>query len=280
MVHIENLKFGYRKGTYLFDDLNLSLKKGSVYGLFGVNGAGKTTLIRQIAGLLFPVGGKVSVDGLESRHRHVEMMRNMFIIPEEFWLPGLSIEKYVKIHHGFYPDFNNEVFENILKEFEVGLTQKLDKLSYGQKKKFMIAFGIATNCGLLLMDEPTNGLDIPSKSQFRKIMAMHINYERCVMISTHQVRDLASIIDYVIVLDHGKIRFLESTEAITNNFSFSLITGHTDSEVLYSEDVFGGKAAIVKSAGRHTEIDFELLFNGVIKNAEGLNKAIKGGSYE
>lgn len=184
MVQIESLQFGYRKGRPLFDNLTLQLKKGSIYGLFGVNGAGKTTLIRQIAGLLFPIEGTVTVNGRVAGNRDVEMMQNLFIIPEEFWLPSLTMEKYVAVQSVFYPQFNHEILKQILQEFEIHGDQKLDTLSYGQKKKFMIAFGIATQASLLLMDEPTNGLDIPSKSQFRKIMASFINEEHCVMIST------------------------------------------------------------------------------------------------
>lgn len=275
MVSIESLQFGYRRGYTLFDNLNLTLQKGCVYGLFGVNGAGKTTLIRHISGLLFPGKGNVSVDGRDSRRRDVEMMRELFIIPEEFWLPSITIERYAEVHSGFFPKFDSGIFNQILREFEVEQKQNLDSLSYGQKKKFMIAFGIATNCGLLLMDEPTNGLDIPSKSQFRKILATHINEHRCVLISTHQVRDLSSIIDHVIILDNGKIRFMESTETITDNLSFGLITGDNHAEIVYSEDIFGGKSAITKNIGKDTEIDFELLFNGVIKDASVINNAIQ-----
>ncbi len=275
MVNIESLQFGYRKGMYLFDNLNLTLLKGCVYGLFGVNGAGKTTLIRHISGLLFPGNGKVSVDGRQSSRRDVEMMRELFIIPEEFWLPSISVSRYAEIHSGFFPKFDSKIFNQVIGEFEVNQKQNLESLSYGQKKKFLIAFGIATNCGLLLMDEPTNGLDIPSKSQFRKIMASHINENRCVLISTHQVRDLSSIIDHVIILDNGKIRFMESTETITNNLSFGIIQSDNHSEFIYSEDIFGGKSAITKNTGKDTEIDFELLFNGVIKDSSVINNAIQ-----
>lgn len=274
MVKIESLKFGYRKGRLLFDNLNLQLERGGIYGLFGVNGAGKTTLIRQIAGLLFPSEGTVTIAGRTSGNRDVEMMQNLFIIPEEFWLPSLTMEKYVTVQSVFYPSFNHEILKQILQEFDIHGNPKLDTLSYGQKKKFMIAFGIATQASLLLMDEPTNGLDIPSKSQFRKIMASFINEEHCVMISTHQVRDLSSIIDQVIILDNGKIRFNESIESITNSFNFGLLREEDESEVLYSEDVFGGKAAITKNNGKDTEIDFELLFNGIIKNENSINNAV------
>ncbi len=274
MVHLKALEFGYHKKIQLFRKLNLTLEKGNIYGLFGVNGAGKTTLIRHIAGLLFPNYGKVEVDGYDSSKRHVEMLREIFVIPEEFHLPTIKVDKYVEVHAGFYPHFDKEIFNTILKEFEVNPLQNLEHLSYGQKKKFLIAFGIASQTGLLLMDEPTNGLDIPSKSQFRKIMATYINEARSVLISTHQVRDLSSIIDHVIILDNGQIKLMESTERITEQLSFGLITDLNE-DVLYAEDVFGGNAAICINKGKHTEIDFELLFNGIIRQADKINDILK-----
>lgn len=274
MVRIESLEFGYRKGRPLFHNLNLTLEKGSIYGLFGVNGAGKTTLIRQIAGLLFPQSGSVYVENRKAENRDVEMYQNMFIIPEEFWVPSVTIDTYIKIHSSLYPHFDHNVFEQIMQEFEIKGNPKLDTMSYGQKKKFIIGFGIATQCSLLLMDEPTNGLDIPSKSQFRKVMASYVNEEHCVLISTHQVRDLSSIIDHVIVLDNGNIRFKEHIEVISDSFHFGIISEDSSAQVIYSETIFGGKAAITKNNGKETEIDFELLFNGIIKNSEKINNAI------
>jgi ABC-2 type transport system ATP-binding protein len=274
MVTIESLEFGYRKGRPLFHNLNLTLEKGSVYGLFGVNGAGKTTLIRQIAGLLFPESGSVLVDDRIAGKRDVEMYQNMYVIPEEFWVPSITIDKYVTLHSSLYPKFDHNVFEQIMKEFDIKGNPKLDTMSYGQKKKFIIGFGIASQCSLLLMDEPTNGLDIPSKSQFRKVMASYVNEEHCVLISTHQVRDLSSIIDQVIVLDNGHIKFKESIGVITDSFNFGIISSDSNAEVVYSEDIFGGKAAISKNTGKETEIDFELLFNGIIRNSEQINNAI------
>ena len=274
MVTIESLEFGYRKGRPLFHNLNLTLEKGSVYGLFGVNGAGKTTLIRQIAGLLFPESGSVKIDDRMAGKRNVEMYQNMYVIPEEFWVPSITIDKYVTLHSSLYPKFDHNVFEQIMKEFDIKGNPKLDTMSYGQKKKFIIGFGIASQCSLLLMDEPTNGLDIPSKSQFRKVMASYVNEEHCVLISTHQVRDLSSIIDQVIVLDNGHIKFKESIGVITDSFNFGIISSDSNAEIVYSEDIFGGKAAISKNTGKETEIDFELLFNGIIKNSEQINNAI------
>lgn len=272
MIKAEKLTFSYKKNKILFDSLDLDLQEGRVYGLFGVNGAGKTTLIKLISGLLFPNSGTIKFNGLETKLREVETLKDLFIIPEEFWLPQISIETYISLNSVFYPNFDLSLMEEILKEFDVLPGQKLHLLSYGQKKKFLIAFALSTKAKLILMDEPTNGLDIPSKSQFRKIMAKTYNEERCILISTHQVRDLSSIIDNVIIVDNGKIRFSENVEDISKKLLFKHIDKDFNSEYLYSEDVFGGKFAILENNGRESEIDFELLFNAVIKDSLKINK--------
>ena len=175
----------------------------------------------------------------------------------------------------FYPRFDHTMLQKYLQEFEISNDKKLTAYSYGQKKKFLIAFGLATQTNVLLMDEPTNGLDIPSKSQFRRIMAAASTEEQCIIISTHQVRDLASIIDHVIILENGSIIFKESLMDISTKLSFGKVKDDSSDGVLYSEEVLGGKAAILKSTGHDTAVDLELLFNGVIKNSEIINNAIK-----
>jgi len=272
MIKAEKLTFSYKKNKVLFDSLDLDLHEGRVYGLFGVNGAGKTTLIKLISGLLFPDSGTIKYNETETKLREVETLKNLFIIPEEFWLPQISIENYISLNSVFYPEFDHNLMEETLKEFDVLPGQKLHLLSYGQKKKFLIAFALSTKTKLILMDEPTNGLDIPSKSQFRKIMAKTFNEDRCILISTHQVRDLSSIIDNVIIVDNGKIRFSENVEDISKKLLFKHIDKDFNSEYIYSEEVFGGKFAILENNGRESEIDFELLFNAVIKDSIKINK--------
>ncbi len=90
------------------------------------------------------------------------------------------------------------------------LKKNLNGLSHGQRKKFLIAFALSTNCSLLILDEPTNGLDIPSKSLFRKILVSSVAEEQLVLISTHQVKDIETIIDTIVVLDEGKIMYNET----------------------------------------------------------------------
>lgn len=275
MIQITNLTFGYKKNKILFNDLNLSLQSGAIYGLFGMNGAGKTTLLKHIAGLLFPQQGKCLVFDKPSGERIPEMLSNIFMIPEEFALPAVTGSTFSALHAPFYPRFDHFEFSRHLKEFDIDPEKNLTTLSYGQKKKFLIAFGLSANTSLLLLDEPTNGLDIPSKSQFRRIIASTANEDRCILISTHQVRDLASIIDQAIILDKGGVIFQKSIEQISDVFAFGKIKEEDTRNVVYAEEVLGGKAAIRRNNGINTQVDLELLFNAVIHDAASINNEFK-----
>ncbi len=278
MINIENLKFGYRKNKLLFDDLNLFMTSGRVYGLLGKNGAGKTTLLKIISGLLYPNSGKSLVYGKASSKRIPEILQEIYMIPEEFQLSPVTIEKYTKINGAFYKNFSFDEMKRLITEFELPGDEKLSNLSYGQKKKFLIAFGIATNAKILILDEPTNGLDIPSKTQFRRIIASSLVDERCFIISTHQVRDLESILDTILIIEEGKIIFNYPVEKISQNLEFKLVKDEKlSADIIYYEESIGGKMAILKNdkQDEETKIELEILFNGVLSKPELFNEYLK-----
>jgi ABC-2 type transport system ATP-binding protein len=277
MVSINNLTFAYKKEEDLLSGLNLELKKGKVYGLFGLNGAGKTTLLNLISGMLFPASGHCTIAGEDTMQRSPEIMNRLFIMPEQFELPEMTGEKFTELHNLFYPRFNDNLFKNCLEEFEVNLSKKLPELSYGQQKKFLIAFAIGTETELLIFDEPTNGLDIPSKSQFRKIVAALDFDSRCVLISTHQARDLGSMIDHITVLKDGSVVFNHSLNEVINRLSIQKISEEDSRSYLYGEEVLGGIRAILPSSGSNSEeFDLELLFNGIIQKTDEINQQFAG----
>lgn len=273
MVSVENLTFAFKKNEPLFSELNLELKSGKTYGLFGLNGAGKTSLLNHISGMLFPESGRCTLNGTPTKERRPETLSELFIVPEQFELPSLTTQKYIDIHAPFYPRFDRAMMDSILEEFEINPHKKIPTLSYGQRKKFLIAFALATQTSLLLMDEPTNGLDIPSKSQFRKIVASIDNSSRCILISTHQVRDLGTMIDHITVLKDGGIVFNHTVDQITRQLSFQKLKSSEETAYIYGEEMFGGIHAICPSAGSNeTEIDLELLFNGIIQETGRINQ--------
>lgn len=275
MIQLSNITFGYRKKVNLFDNLSLTLEFGKIYGLFGVNGAGKTTLLKQLSGLLKPAKGTITINDLHIGSRDANALETVFLVPEEFDLPPISTRRFVELNAPFYKSFDHFLFETSMGEFELKLDENLGAMSYGQKKKFLVSFGLATQTPLLLLDEPTNGLDIPSKSQFRKIMAKIASEDRCIVISTHQVRDLSSMIDHAVMVDKGTIVFNHSYRAISGNLTFKHVTGDMPEHTIYSESHASGHNVIYKSTKDESEVDLEILFNGVIKDANSINQAIK-----
>jgi ABC-2 type transport system ATP-binding protein len=150
----------------------------------------------------------------------------------------------------------------------------LRELSYGQQKKALISLALATNVPLLLMDEPTNGLDIHSKSQFRKVIAGAIDDSRCIVISTHQVKDLENLIDNVTILEEGKIIFNQPMGRIMDKLLFKL-SFDTDEEAtaLYSESSIKGAALILPNPeGEDSRPDLEMLYKAVLMNGEKINR--------
>lgn len=274
MIQIENLSFGYGQKRPVFDQLNLTLPSGNIYGLLGENGAGKSTLMKIMAGLLFPKSGNVDIEGFRPKDRYPQFLQEVYMVTEEFFLPEMDVNTFVDLYSPFYPRFNHPQLSENLNEFQLPRDQKLSAMSYGQKKKFLLSFGLATDCKLLILDEPTNGLDIPSKSQFRKVLANAIHEDRSFIISTHQVRDMENLIDPIIILDEGKIVFCQSIEAISQKLMITKQAEMPNPEmVVYSEPTFGGYTVMKENnSGVETKLNLEILFNAVVGNNQKINK--------
>ena len=278
MIQLQNLEFSYSKKASLLSNLTLQLEAGRIHGLLGKNGEGKSTLLKLISGLVFPTQGQIEVMGFEPEKRQPEMLQEIFFLPEELPQLTLSVENYEKVYAPFYPNFSSAQFNEYLKEFDVDLkSSMLNKLSHGQKKKVMIAFGLAANTKLLLMDEPTNGLDIPSKGQFRRMVASAVNEDRCLIISTHQVRDLDSLIDSIIIMDRHEIVFNEPVENITKKLLFKVADrNETDETVIYSEDSLRGLYQVKENTtGEESKLDIELLFNAIFTDKKRIMNLFK-----
>ncbi|WP_158795607.1 ATP-binding cassette domain-containing protein [Pedobacter sp. L105] len=265
MIDISNLSFGYSNKHLLYKNLSLSIQNGNIYGLLGKNGAGKSTLLKNIAGILFPTDGNVTVDEMNPKRRNPSFLRTVYYIPEEVYVPALTIKQYLSLFAVFYPNFNVEQLHKYLKELEVEVPGKLNALSFGQQKKFIIAFGLACNTKVILMDEPTNGLDIPSKSQFRKLIASVMTEERIIFISTHQTRDLENLIDQVIIVDNGQLLLHASIEEISQKLYFETVSViPANNKILYRENDLKGTSIVRENlTGEDSRINLEYLFNGV-----------------
>lgn len=249
----------------VFSDLNLNLEKGKIYGLLGKNGAGKTTLLKLTSGLLFPKGGQINVLGEIPSKRKPSFLSDIFFIPEEFLMPRLSPLDYASSYSHFYPNFNKGQFIELLQKLEVNHDDLMHKMSFGQQKKAYIAFAIACNTTILIMDEPTNGLDIPSKAAFRRVIAAEMNDNRTIIISTHQVRDLDKLIDSVVILDSGEILLNASIDQIASKMHFKHI--EPNDSPIYSEQTIHGVWGVVKNdQNADSQVDMEILFNAAMVN--------------
>ncbi len=285
MIKIKKLDFAYTKNKKLFENLTMKFNPGSIYGLLGKNGSGKTTMLKLISGLRYPQAGSILIDGIDSRGRLPDYLSKIFLIPEEFDFPSISIDSFIRLYSPFYQNFQDTQFEYYLSEFEVALHSIITKLSLGQKKKFLLAFGLACNTAVLLMDEPTNGLDIPSKVQFRKILASLVDDKRIFIISTHQVKDIEDIIDNISIIDQGKMRFSANLKDISETLVFgdNEELGIGESDIIYKEMQLGTYRIVGKNIfNQNTYPDLELLFNAVINDSEKINKIfdnIKSDNY-
>ena len=274
MITVENLSFLYRKSKRaVLHDFSLSLEKGRVYGLLGKNGAGKSTLLYLMSGLLTPKSGKVVYHDVDVRRRLPITLQDMFLVPEEFDLPPVSLISYIELNSPFYPRFSKEDMVKYLHYFEMDINIDLGALSMGQKKKVFMSFALATNTSLLLMDEPTNGLDIPGKSQFRKFIASGMTDDKTILISTHQVRDIDKVLDHVLIMDNSRVLLNESTMSICDKLFF---TESENRELLQSSlfstpSIQGNFLLLPNESGEDSEINLELLFNATLAVPERIS---------
>ena len=274
MFTINHLNFSYgKKSPDLFNDFSMDLHAGNIYGLLGKNGAGKSTLIYLMTGLLTPQSGEVLMDGVNVRRRLPQTLSDLFLVPEEFDLPRLSLKQYVSINAPFYPRFSMEDMQRYLDIFEMGgdMDVKLQALSMGQKKKVFMAFALATNTRALIMDEPTNGLDIPSKSQFRKLITSGMTDDKMILISTHQVRDISDILDHVAIIDHSRVLLNASIADVMGRLAFRPLRDG-DEPIFVLQSPFGPLAAVPARDGEETKVDLEMLFNATLQNPEAINQ--------
>lgn len=274
MITVENLSFLYRKSKRaVLHDFSLSLEKGRVYGLLGKNGAGKSTLLYLMSGLLTPKSGKVVYHDVDVRRRLPITLQDMFLVPEEFDLPPVSLISYIELNSPFYPRFSKEDMVKYLHYFEMDINIDLGALSMGQKKKVFMSFALATNTSLLLMDEPTNGLDIPGKNQFRKFIASGMTDDKTILISTHQVRDIDKVLDHVLIMDNSRVLLNESTMSICDKLFF---TESENRELLQSSlfstpSIQGNFLLLPNESGEDSEINLELLFNATLAVPERIS---------
>lgn len=267
MIEIKDLAFSYGK-TPVLKSITTTLEEGRIYGLLGENGVGKTTLLTLLCGLKKVCSGSISTDGENPFDRTPTLLQNQFYLPDEVLPVSMKAECFAKERGAFWPNYDHSKFLEIMKEFENDPVKKMNQMSAGQLKKTYISLALACGCKYIFMDEPTNGLDIPSKTQFRSAIMKYTSENSTIVISTHQVRDLENIIDPIIILDRQDVLLNATVEGITGRLYFDYGT-QLHPESLYSEQLPGGFIQVYpNTTGEDSKINVEALFNTVHKNKE------------
>ena len=276
MIELHELHFRYHNSPReVLDNVTLRLPAGRIVGLLGKNGTGKSTLIYLMAGLLRPQQGEVRFEQRPVCDRTPAVLADLFVVPEHIELPAIRLSRFVELHRAFYPNFSDELLNENLQHFDLTPEVNLGALSTGQLKKAYISFALATCTRLLLMDEPTNGLDIPSKAQFRRAIAASMNEERTVIISTHQVHDVENLVDHIVMLKECQVGLNLDLDELGRLLRFEQRAyGEDLSDVLYAENSLAGMAVIVPNREEiASQVNLELLFNALTQHPDLLERA-------
>lgn len=267
IIEINDISFGYsrRRGDVL-RNFSLDIEPGGVYGLLGRNGAGKSTLLYLMCGLLRAQSGIVKMGDMDVARCNPATLSDTYIVPEEFELPSVTMKEYVKLNAGFYPRFSESLLASCLSQFDMDADVNLGQLSMGQKKKAFMSFALAANTRLLLMDEPTNGFDIPSKSQMRKVIASGMTDDRAIVISTHQVRDVENLLDRVVIIDNRHLLLNRRYDEILSKIRFDSVSSDCPlEEAIYSQPSLNGYSGIFPNEGdEESQMNLEMLFNAML----------------
>ena len=267
MIQIKDLGFSYGEKPVL-KNIDMTLEEGRIYGLLGENGVGKTTLLTLLCGLKKPQTGTIDVDGCKPYDRLPSFLSDQFYLSDEVPAVNMKAEEYAVTYGKFWEGFDLEKFNEIMEVLENDPQQKMTKMSFGQLKKTYIAFALACNTKYLFMDEPTNGLDIPSKAQFRKAVTKYTREDSIILISTHQVRDLENIIDPIIILDKQDVLLNATIAEISEKLYFDY-TNERNPDALYCEMIPGGNIQVyLNQTGEESKVNIEALFNTVNQHKE------------
>ena len=273
-LSVSSVTYGYSNRQNVFNDFSITFDEGKIIGLLGKNGTGKSTLLYLLCGLLHAQKGEVLFKNKNVKERNPETLQDIFIVPEEFSMPDTTLNKYIKLLSPFYPNFSYDDMKSTMDKFELDMNLNLKELSMGMKKKVFMCFALATNTSLLLMDEPTNGLDIPSKSQFRKVIASSMSDNRSIIISTHQVKDIDILLDKVVVLDNNDILLDQNVADITEKLYFAE-TGINDdiSDAIFTQPSLAGYSAVFRNLENdESTMNLETLFNATLSKRDEIKK--------
>jgi len=253
---------------YVLRNITMNLEEGCIYGLLGENGVGKTTFLTLLSGLKKPQLGEIDIDGHKPYDREPSFLADQYYLSDEVAAVNMKAIDYARNYGKFWENFDIGKFKEVMEVLENDTEQKMTRMSFGQLKKTYIAFALACNTKYLFMDEPTNGLDIPSKAQFRKAVTKYTSEDSVILISTHQVRDLENIIDPIIILDRQDVLLNATIAEISEKLYFDYSSEPMEN-ALYREMIPGGNIQVcLNQTGEDSKVNLEALFNTVHQHKE------------
>ena len=222
MKHVSKSFDGFKA----LDDLNLTVPKGSIYGLVGPNGAGKSTAIRILTGVYRPTEGEVSMEGMAIYENPMTKQRIGYIPDDIFYFPSATLEDMRKYYKGMYPKFDDALFERLYEVFNLPKKGQIRRFSKGMQKQAAFHLAICCRPDVLILDEPVDGLDPVMRRQVWSLILSDVaQHETTVLISSHNLRELEDICDHVGIMDHGKMLLERSLADMQGNIVKLQIVG-------------------------------------------------------
>lgn len=265
MITLNNLSYRYSTGHLALKNITTDIGSG-LHLLIGENGSGKTTLLHIIAGLRKAIPTDTClVDGLPTALRQPETLAKTFILTDDMRFPYSTVRQMVKYHSVFYPNFSENLLGSYLKRFGMTGDETIDRFSLGNRKKAQLAYALALNTDILLLDEPLNGLDISARSEFIQMLAEANDGKRTMIISSHTVLDFRNLIDSVIVLSGSRLILSMPLWQISEKVSFVSEPQPID-DAIFMQPMFGHYNAIIPNDGTmSTDVDL-ILFYGALQS--------------
>ena len=238
------------------DELTMTVPKGAVYGLVGPNGAGKSTAIRLMTGVYRPDAGKITLEGMQIWENPAQKVRIGYIPDDIFYFPSATMEEMRRYYRGIYPDFDDELFERLYDVFQLPRKGQLRRFSKGMQKQAAFHLAICTRPDVLILDEPVDGLDPVMRRQVWSLILSDVaQRQTTVLISSHNLRELEDICDYVGIMDRGRMLLERSLADMQGNIVKLQLVGDAPEglQVLHESTSGRLKTLVVRGSAQQVE---------------------------
>lgn len=205
IIELNKVSLRYGKESPVLEELSLRMDGGGIVGLCAPNGVGKTSLLKMLMGLRYPTTGSLKVMGYDPTQRPTALLEQAYFLPADPNLPAWTPRKIGKVLGSFYPNFDPEIYQECIDDFQVDPDRVLSKLSFGQQRRVQLAFALGVRTPLLLLDEPTIGLDVNGKDQFRRSLIKATEAGQTVILATHLLNEVGPVLDQLLVLHQRQV---------------------------------------------------------------------------